>query len=175
VLDLKVDKQTIDNQTENKQAVVPAFFKPTLLWSKPMINNTSSHHAAEKKSLYDAIGGEHGVQNLVKVFYDLVEQHPEGHKLHLLHLRGNGIAHSRVEQFNFLSGFLGGPKLYVEKHGHSNVRVMHEHVEIDSEAKDIWLKCMDMAIDEIGVGAEVKVKLMNNFTTIANLLVNRTD
>jgi truncated hemoglobin YjbI len=34
---------------------------------------------------------------------------------------------------------------------------------------------MDMAIDEIGVGAEVKVKLMNNFTTIANLLVNRTD
>jgi len=95
--------------------------------------------------------------------------------LHLLHLRGNGIAHSRVEQFNFLSGFLGGPKLYVEKHGHSNVRLMHEHVEINSEAKDIWLKCMDMAIDEIGIAAEVKGKLMNNFTTIANLLVNRTD
>jgi len=32
-----------------------------------------------------------------------------------------------------------------------------------------------MAIDEIGIGAEVKDKLMNNFTTIANLLVNRTD
>jgi hemoglobin len=140
-----------------------------------MINNTSSHHAAEKKSLYDAIGGEHVVQNLVKVFYDLVEQHPEGHKLHLLHLRGNGIAHSRVEQFNFLSGFLGGPKLYVEKHGHSNVRLMHEHVEINNEVKDIWLKCMDMAIDEMGIDPEVKNKLMNNFTTIANLLVNRTD
>jgi len=39
-----------------------------------MINHTSSHHAAEKKSLYDAIGGENGVVNLVKVFYDLVEQ-----------------------------------------------------------------------------------------------------
>jgi len=140
-----------------------------------MINHTSSHHAVEKKSLYDAIGGQHGVENLVQIFYDLVEQHPEANKLHLLHLRGNGIAHSRVEQFNFLSGFLGGPKLYVEKHGHSNVRLMHEHVEINTEAKDIWLKCMDMAIDQIGVDAELKLKLMANFTTVANALINRSD
>jgi|GEM_PF-146145 len=171
-----VDTETLGNQTEDiNQAAVLAFFTTNLHWNDTMINHTDSHHAAEKKSLYDAIGGEGGVENLVKVFYDLVEQHPEGKKLHVLHLRGNGIAHSRVEQFNFLSGFLGGPKLYVEKHGHSNVRLMHEHVEINSESKDIWLKCMDMAIDEVGIGAEVKNKLMNNFTTIANLLVNRTD
>lgn len=75
----------------------------------------------------------------------------------LLHLRGNGIAHSRVEQFNFLSGFLGGPKLYVEKHGYSNVRSIHEHVEINSEAKEIWLKCMSMAIDDIGIALISKI------------------
>ena len=58
-------------------------------------------------------------------------------QLHLLHLSGNGVAHSRVEQFNFLSGFLGRPKLYFEKDGPSNVRSMHEHVEINTEAKNI--------------------------------------
>lgn len=112
---------------------------------------------------------------MVNVFYDIVETNPEGHKLHLLHLRGNGIDHSRVEQFNYLSGFLGGPKLYVEKHGHSNVRNMHEHVEINSEAKDIWLKCMSVAIDHIGIVPTIKDKLMSNFTAIAERLVNRSD
>ena len=127
------------------------------------------------KSLYDSIGGEAGVIKLIEVFYDIVETDHEGHKLHLLHLRGNGMAHSRVEQFNFLSGFLGGPKLYVEKHGHSNVRTIHEHVEINSEAKDIWLKCMSVAIDHIGIVPTIKDKLMSNFTAIAERLVNRSD
>jgi hemoglobin len=128
-----------------------------------------------KVSLYDLVGGEQGVLKLVQVFYDLVQAHPEGHQLHLLHLRGNGIAHSRVEQFNFLSGFLGGPKLYIEKHGHSNVRTMHEHVEINQQAKDAWLKCMDMAIDEVGLDTQTKNQLMSNFTVIAERLVNRDD
>ncbi len=133
------------------------------------------HSNNSHQSLYDLIGGEEGILKLVNVFYDIVETNPEGHKLHLLHLRGNGIAHSRVEQFNFLSGFLGGPKLYVEKHGHSNVRSMHEHVEINSEAKEIWLKCMSMAIDNIGIAPTIKDKLMSNFTAIAERLVNRND
>ncbi len=128
-----------------------------------------------RQSLYEMVGGEAGVQKLVKVFYDIIETHPEAHKLHLLHLRGNGIAHSRVEQFNFLSAFLGGPKLYIEKHGHSNVRTMHEHVEINHEAKDIWLNCMSMAIDDIELEAGTKQKLMANFTIIAERLVNYND
>jgi len=131
--------------------------------------------ATPQLSLYEALGGATGIAQLVQVFYDLVEKHPEAHLLHLLHLRGNGVAHSRLEQFNFLSGFLGGPKLYVEKHGHSNVRAMHEHVEISVKGKDIWLKCMEMAIDEIGVDSDIKHKLMKNFMTVANQLVNVTE
>jgi hemoglobin len=134
-----------------------------------------SHPDLTRQTLYNLVGGDAGVKKLVQVFYDIVETNPEGHKLHLLHLRGNGVAHSRVEQFNFLSGFLGGPKLYVEQHGHSNVRTMHEHIEITSESKDIWLKCMSMAIDAIGMEASTKDKLMNNFTVAAERLVNRPE
>jgi len=123
-------------------------------------------------SLYEAMGGATTIEKLVKIFYDLVETNPEAHLLHKLHLRGNGVAHSRLEQFNFLSGFLGGPKLYVEKHGHSNVRNMHAHIEITVASKDVWLKCMDMAIDQIGVDDDIKYKLMKNFITVANQMVN---
>ena len=130
---------------------------------------------SSRQTLYDLVGGEDGVKNLVRVFYDIVETNPDGHKLHLLHLRGNGVAHSRIEQFNFLSGFLGGPKLYVEKHGHSNVRTMHEHIEVTAESKNIWLNCMTLAIDAIGMQASTKAKLMNNFTVVAERLVNRPE
>lgn len=140
-----------------------------------MTNIQPSNSATANRSLYDLVGGETGVLNLVKVFYDIVETESFAHKLLLLHLRGNGLAHSRVEQFNFLSGFLGGPKLYVEKHGHSNVRTMHEHVEINAESKDIWLECMDKAIGKIGLEVSTKNKLMTNFTAAAERLVNRAN
>lgn len=140
-----------------------------------MTQNLQTNPAYKHESLYDLVGGEDGVLKLVKVFYDIVETHPDGHKLHLLHLRGHGLAHSRIEQFNFLSGFLGGPKLYIEKHGHSNVRTMHEHVKINDESKDIWLKCMLLAIDQVGLATDTKNKLMGNFTVVAERLVNSTE
>lgn len=122
--------------------------------------------------LYDSVGGDEGVRRLVETFYDIVEKEPEGAPLHILHMRGHGVAHSRIEQFNFLSGFFGGPQLYIERHGHSNVRQMHAHVEISEKARDAWLTCMSMAIDRVGLGAAVKAQLMAPFTRVANVLVN---
>jgi hemoglobin len=123
--------------------------------------------------LYDRLGGESGVRALVEAFYDIVENEEDGQLLHVLHLRGHGVAHSRIEQFNFLSGFLGGPRLYVERYGHSDVRKMHEHVEINSEARDAWLKCMATAIDRIGLTADIKEELMTHFTRVAAGLKNK--
>ncbi|TXH32257.1 MAG: globin [Rhodospirillaceae bacterium] len=124
-------------------------------------------------SLYNLVGGAEGVHRLVETFYDIVEKEPEGQVLHVLHLRGNGVAHSRVEQFDFLSGFLGGPRLYVDRHGHSDVREMHTHVEIGTEAHDAWLHCMDIAIDRVGLAADVKGRLMGHFRRVAAMLKNQ--
>ncbi len=124
-------------------------------------------------SLYSRLGGETAVRDLVEVFYDIIEFEPEGHALKLLHLRGHGVAHSRIEQFNFLSGFLGGPKLYAEKHGHSNVREMHEHVEIDAEARDAWLKCMTIAMKRLNIDPKIAADTMQHFRVVAHNLKNR--
>lgn len=91
-------------------------------------------------SLYHEPGGEEAIRRIVEIFYDIVEQDQEAAELHLLHRRGHGIAHSREEQFNYLSGFFGGPSYYVQKHGHSRLKEIHEHVEIGPELRDLWLK-----------------------------------
>lgn len=124
-------------------------------------------------SLYSRLGGEKAVRDLVEVFYDIIDFEPEGHALKLLHLRGHGVAHSRIEQFNFLSGFFGGPKLYAEKHGHSNVREMHHHVEINAEARDAWLKCMTIAMNRLNIDPKTTVDIMQHFRVVAHNLKNR--
>ncbi len=57
--------------------------------------------------------------------------------------------------------------------GHSDVREMHAHVEIDAEARVAWLQCMSMAIDRVGLPADVKRDLMTNFTRVAFPLKNK--
>ncbi|WP_439541923.1 group II truncated hemoglobin [Hyphomicrobium sp.] len=121
-------------------------------------------------SLYELIGADKGLRALIETFYDIVEFEPEGELLLTLHRRGHGVAHSRIEQFDFLSGFLGGPRLYVEHHGHSDVRAMHEHVDVSEEARDAWLKCMAIAIDRVGLPNDLKQRLMMPFTHVAKLL-----
>ena len=63
---------------------------------------------------------------------------------------------------------------YVEKYGHSNVRTMHAHVEINPAARDAWLNCMGIAIDRVGLPAKTKVQMMEHFTRVAQMLVNRS-
>lgn len=124
-------------------------------------------------SLYDMIGGEKVLRDLVETFYDVIEHEDAGKLLLVLHRRGHGVAHSRIEQFDFLSGFLGGPRLYVAHHGHSDVRYMHEHIAIGPAERDAWLNCMSTAIDRVGLDADIKQRLMTPFTRVATMLINR--
>ena len=129
--------------------------------------------ASATTSLYEEIGGDDGVLRLVETFYNIVEKDDTAKKLHILHLRGSGIANSKKEQHLFMSGFLGGPKLYLEKHGHANLKTMHEHVVVDEESKDVWLNCMEKAMDEVALSEAIQEKLMRIFTPVAERLVNQ--
>lgn len=125
-----------------------------------------------KITLYELIGGESGVKNLVKVFYDLVESDPAGSPLLAMHNLGHGIAHAREAQFEFLSGFLGGPQLYLEHYRHSNVRTAHAHLKIGFVERDAWLTCMQKALHEIPIDSETRALLMTHFSRVAEVLRN---
>tara|TARA_R110002050_G_scaffold71891_3_gene154739 strand:+ start:134204 stop:134614 length:411 start_codon:yes stop_codon:yes gene_type:complete len=127
-----------------------------------------------KQSLYDAVGGHENIIILVNLFYDFVESTPEGRPVAKLHLRGHGIAHARIELVNFLSGFFGGPNLFAEKWGHSNVRHIHEHVTINQQDSDSWMSCMEMAMNKLVYDDELKQRLRENFLVIATMLINES-
>ncbi len=123
-----------------------------------------------RKSPYQMIGGEAGVEQLVKTFYDIVESDPMGASLMAMHNQGHGLAHAREALFEFLSGFLGGPQLYLERHRHSNVRVMHAHLAIGAAERDSWLNCMDRALTGVNADPETHRLLMKHFSRVAEAL-----
>ena len=89
-----------------------------------------------------------------------------------MHNEGNGLAHVRETQFMFLSGFLGGPQLYVEQFRHANVRQMHSHLAIGDLEAQSWLACMDMALKKTADDDTHRL-LMLHFTRVANALRNK--
>ena len=123
-------------------------------------------------TMYERLGGEEGVRKLVETFYDLVESEPEGEPLRVMHNEGNGILHAREARFMFLSGFLGGPQLYVEQFRHSNVKQVHNHLAISDIEADSWLSCMDKALAKVS-DAETHGLLMQSFRRVAQALKNR--
>ncbi len=123
-------------------------------------------------SMLDDIGGEPRLRDLVEHFYDLIETLPEGSNLRRLHARGHGIEHARVEQFNFLTGFMGGRHYYKEKHGHLDVKLIHAHVPIRQVDADNWVVCMTKALADEGHTGPNADRLNSVFRRVADLLVN---
>ncbi len=122
--------------------------------------------------MIDSIGGETVLRQLVKDFYDIIEVHPKGEVMRVLHGRGHGLAHVREEQFNFLSGFMGGRRHYEEKHGHMNLKLMHAHVPITAQDAEDWLDCMDMALEKNALAGPEVDQLRQSFRRICYMLVN---
>jgi hemoglobin len=52
----------------------------------------------------------------------------------------------------FFIGLLGGPPIYIEKHGSPRMRARHLPFEIDESARKIWLACFERVLE----GAEKK-------------------
>lgn len=120
----------------------------------------------------DAIGGEDGLHRLVERFYDRMETDEEAYPLHRLHFRGHGLNHIRQAQFEFMSGFLGGRAYYRERHGHMNLRELHEHIPIRAADADLWLKTFDAALEDCDMrGAEVD-RFRATLRRAAHMLVN---
>lgn len=54
------------------------------------------------------------------------------------------------KQAEFLCGVMGGPKLYIAKHGPPRMRARHLPFAIDEAARQEWLRCFHLAFDQCG-------------------------
>lgn len=120
---------------------------------------------------YQRIGGEAKVRELVQRFYDLMDTLPEAYgirKLHQQELQG-----ARDKLFKFLSGWMGGPQLYVEQYGHPMLRRRHFPFPIGDAERDQWMLCMNQALEEVVADADLREELMVAFTKVADHMRNR--
>lgn len=123
--------------------------------------------------LYQLMGGETGVRSLVNRFYDLMEISPEAAQIRALHPKS--LKQSREKLFMFLSGWSGGPQLYLQKFGHPRLRMRHMPFPIGKPERDQWLWCMNRALDESQINGQLIAYLKGKFAEIANSMQNRVD
>jgi hemoglobin len=120
---------------------------------------------------YDAIGGEPAVRALTDRFYDLMHARPEFSGIRRLHQPD--LTEARQKLFEFLCGWLGGPELYLQKYGHPRLRSRHMPFAIGEDERDQWMTCMTRALDDCGLGDEVKAFLRPRFQQVADFMRNR--
>lgn len=122
---------------------------------------------------YQRIGGADKVRQLVDRFYQLMDELPESYGIRKLH--GADLSHSGQKLYDFLSGWMGGPQLYVEKHGPPMLRARHLPFPIGDSERDQWLQCMQMALDDVVDDARLRAELYQSFVKVADHMRNRAD
>lgn len=127
--------------------------------------------ASKMQTHYQRIGGEAQVRRLVDRFYDHMDELPEAWGIRKLHAQD--LSGSRQKLFEFLTGWMGGPQLYVEKHGHPMLRARHLPVPIGDEERDQWLMCMRLALDEVVPDEALRAELYAAFVKVGDHMRNR--
>jgi hemoglobin len=128
---------------------------------------------AESATLYDALGAAAGVRGLVDRFYDLMELEPEFVGIRALH--PTPMDGSRDKLFWFLSGWTGGPDLFVERFGHPRLRARHLPYSIGIAERDQWLACMSRALATSALTPALREGLMQAFAQTADWMRNQAE
>ncbi|HRP24125.1 group II truncated hemoglobin [Thauera sp.] len=125
----------------------------------------------EQTTPYDAIGGEATVAALSDRFYALMDSEPQFKQLRDLHPQD--LQGSRDKLFMFLSGWLGGPDLFVEQFGHPRLRARHMPFAIGTQERDQWVACMLLAMEEVGIEEGMRERLLQSFFKTADFMRNK--
>ena len=110
---------------------------------------------------FERLGGVEGVRALANSFYDIMSSLPEAGKIRDMHPKN---LDTTCENFIlFLCGWLGGPPLYKEKYGQFNLTGLHALLKINEPERDMWLSCMELAIEKQDIEDDLKKHLVERF------------
>lgn len=122
---------------------------------------------------YEQLGGDAGVRALVDRFYDLMDTAPEATAVRALHAKSLKV--SREKLYLFMSGWLGGPPLYVEAYGHPRLRMRHFPFAIGARERDEWLWCMETAIAGHDTTEPLRALLLVRLRDLADHMRNQAE
>jgi hemoglobin len=131
----------------------------------------------EPKFLYEIIGEELGVYELVSNFYKIMETDSYANDCLITHKIIDNKVPDIVKKkfFMFLCGWFGGPNLFVEEYGHPRMRSRHAHVKIGEKERVQWLYCMNKALDmhDPSIVIDDRVRFDGSFKALASRIQNQ--
>ncbi|WDZ97810.1 group II truncated hemoglobin [Herbaspirillum sp. WKF16] len=122
---------------------------------------------------FDLIGGAEKLREMVDRFYDLMDLEPEFAGIRALH--PPSLDGSREKTYMFLSGWTGGPNLYIEQFGHPRLRARHLPFPIGISERDQWLRCMTWAMQDVGLADELMKRLLAALYQTADWMRNKPE
>jgi hemoglobin len=120
---------------------------------------------------YDVIGGEPAIRHLVDRFYFYMDTLPEAQGIRAIHQPDLASANGKL--FKFMSGWLGGPDLFVQEFGHPMLRARHFPFAIGEAERDQWMLCMNKAIAETPMDPRLETNLTNALQELATHMINQ--
>ena len=110
---------------------------------------------------------------LVARFYQTMDELPESYGIRKLH--PDNLQGSQDKLFKYLSGWMGGPALYIEEYGHPMLRRRHLHFPIGESERDQWLLCMNSAMQHEVKDFELRRELSSAFAKLADHMRNKPE
>lgn len=130
---------------------------------------------SDKSTFYQLLGGdEAGVQKirqLVERFYDIMDSDEKAATIRALH--AEDLTEAREKLFMFLTGWTGGPQLYIERYGHPRLRARHLPFPIGETERDQWMYCMVSAMHQIGLEEPLLTQLATQLYGVADFMRNK--
>lgn len=122
------------------------------------------------KTPYEIIGGEDTVAKLVDAFYNRVAKDPD-----LAPIFPDDLTETREKQFAFLTQFFGGPPLFATQYGPPMLRRRHLPHPITQKSAESWIRCMNEAMDEVGLEGSVRDFLFKRLSITAQHMINEAE
>jgi hemoglobin len=132
---------------------------------------------SSKSTFYELFGGENGgiekIRNLVETFYDIMESDPKASPIRAYHAKD--LTEAREKLFMFLTGWAGGPQLYIERYGHPRLRARHLPFLIGESERDQWMYCMIKAMQTLNLEEVLMRKLAEQLYGVADFMRNKPE
>lgn len=136
--------------------------------------NKIEEAGSSKSTFFELLGGaESGTDNirkLVETFYDVMDSDPKAKPIRAMHPAD--LTSAREKLFMFLTGWTGGPQLYIERYGHPFLRKRHMPFAIDESARDQWMYCMIQAMQQLAYDDKLMTKLAEQLYGVADFMRN---
>ncbi|PAU88692.1 globin [Pseudomonas sp. WN033] len=133
------------------------------------MNDSNKPRYGQEDASFQAAGGYDGIRQLVDDFYQIMDSWPDAADIRAMHRED--LTEARDKLTRFLCGWLGGPRLFLERYGQISIPSFHARWPIGEPERDAWLGCMAQAIDRQPWHPEFKEYLLRQLRVPAERVV----